>query len=73
MEVTQRIAHTIKGAANTVGIVGVATLTHHLEDILQALLKAKAKPSNNLHAALIEASDCLEHNDRMFVEARKPA
>lgn len=60
LEVTQRIAHTIKGAANTVGIVGVATLTHHLEDILQALLKAKAKPSDNLQVALIEASDCLE-------------
>jgi chemosensory pili system protein ChpA (sensor histidine kinase/response regulator) len=60
LEVTQRIAHTIKGAANTVGIVGVATLTHHLEDILQALLKAKAKPNSDLHNALIDASDCLE-------------
>lgn len=60
LEVTQRIAHTIKGAANTVGIAGVATLTHHLEDILQALLKAKAKPSADLHIGLIDASDCLE-------------
>ena len=60
LEVTQRIAHTIKGAANTVGIVGVATLTHHLEDILQALLKAESKPSENLHIALVDASDCLE-------------
>ena len=60
LELTQRIAHTIKGAANTVGIVGVATLTHHLEDILQALLKAKAKPGADLHMGLIDASDCLE-------------
>lgn len=60
LEITQRIAHTIKGAANTVGIKGVATLTHNLEDILQALLKAQAKPSPQLQDALIEAADCLE-------------
>jgi len=60
LEVAQRIAHTIKGAANTVGIVGVATLTHQLEDILQALLKAQTKPSAGLHNALVDASDCLE-------------
>ena len=60
LEITQRIAHTIKGAANTVGITGVATLTHNLEDILQALLKAQAKPNAQLHGALIEAADCLE-------------
>ncbi len=68
LEVTQRIAHTIKGAANTVGIVGVATLTHHLEDILQALLKAKAKPSTNLHIALVDAADCLEQMTECLLE-----
>ena len=60
LEITQRIAHTIKGAANTVGIKGVATLTHNLEDILQALLKALAKPNKQLHEALVDAADCLE-------------
>lgn len=60
LEITQRIAHTLKGAANTVGIKGVATLTHNLEDILQALLKAQAKPNTQLHEALVEAADCLE-------------
>ena len=60
LEVAQRIAHTLKGAANTVGIKGVATLTHNLEDILQALLKAQTKPNTQLHTALVEASDCLE-------------
>ena len=68
LEVTQRIAHTIKGAANTVGIVGVATLTHHLEDILQSLLKARAKPSADLHMALIDASDCLEQMTECLLE-----
>lgn len=60
LEVAQRVAHTIKGAANTVGIVGVATLTHQLEDILQALVKAQMMPSTNMHVALVDASDCLE-------------
>ncbi|MDW3094291.1 MAG: response regulator [Gammaproteobacteria bacterium] len=68
LEVTQRIAHTIKGAANTVGIVGVATLTHHLEDILQSLLKAQAKPNAALHMALIDASDCLEQMTECLLE-----
>ncbi len=60
LEVAQRIAHTIKGAANTVGITGIATLTHQLEDILQALLKAQTRPGAGLQLALVDASDCLE-------------
>ena len=68
LEVAQRIAHTIKGAANTVGIVGVATLTHQLEDILQALLKAEMRPSHELHSALIDASDCLEQMTEYLLE-----
>ncbi len=68
LEVSQRIAHTIKGAANTVGIVGVATLTHQLEDILQALLKAQAKPNKDLHAALVDAADCLEQMTEFLLE-----
>lgn len=60
LEVTQRIAHTIKGAANTVGITGLATLTHNLEDILQALVKSSTRPNTDLQNSLIEAADCLE-------------
>ena len=69
LEITQRIAHTIKGAANTVGIKGVATLTHNLEDILQALLKAQAKPNTQLHSALVEAADCLEQMSECLLGA----
>ena len=60
LEVTQRIAHTIKGAANTVGIAGLAILTHNLEDILEALVKSGIKPNAALHNTLIEGADCLE-------------
>ncbi len=55
----QRIAHTVKGAGNTVGIVGIANLTHHLEDILTALAYAKKLPNNNIANTLMRSSDCL--------------
>lgn len=60
LEVSKRIAHTLKGAGNTVGIQGLATLTHHLEDILEALLKEREKPSQVLHSVIEDAADCLE-------------
>ncbi|QMU62085.1 MAG: response regulator [Gammaproteobacteria bacterium] len=60
LEISKRIAHTLKGAGNTVGIQGLANLTHHLEDILDALLKENEKPSHKLHSVLENAADCLE-------------
>jgi len=60
IEVAQRIAHTLKGSANTVGIKGVAVLTHHLEDILLACAKERRLPGPALLDAIIDATDCLE-------------
>ncbi len=60
LQAAQRIAHTLKGAGNTVGVVGVATLTHHLEDILVALSRHEALPSRTLADVLLKAADCLE-------------
>ncbi|MCW9015181.1 MAG: response regulator [Gammaproteobacteria bacterium] len=60
IDVAQRIAHTLKGAANVVGVKGIANLTHHLEDILEAQSKAKKLPIKPLVEVLISASDCLE-------------
>ncbi len=60
LEISKRLAHTLKGAGNTVGIMGLANLTHHLEDILEALLKAKATPAILLHNCIEKAADCLE-------------
>lgn len=56
----KRAAHTLKGAANTVGIKGIANLTHHLEDILVALSRHDALPGRALAETLMEAGDCLE-------------
>jgi chemosensory pili system protein ChpA (sensor histidine kinase/response regulator) len=55
-----RAAHTLKGAANTVGVRGIANLTHHLEDILVALTDESVMPDRELAAMLVNAGDCLE-------------
>ena len=56
----QRIAHTLKGAANTVGIVGIATLTHHIEDIFNIFTVEQRLPGKNLSDILMNAADVLE-------------
>lgn len=56
----QRVAHTLKGAGNVVGIRGVAELTHHLEDILTVLAKHEMLPPRALADTMMRASDCLE-------------
>ncbi|MEE9425224.1 MAG: response regulator [Methylococcales bacterium] len=60
LAIAQRVAHTIKGAGNTVGIKGIANLTHHLEDILTALADAETLPGKDILNVLTRAADCLE-------------
>ena len=60
VELAQRVAHTLKGSANTVGIKGIAVLTHHLEDILIACAREQKLPGTGLANSLINAADCLE-------------
>ncbi len=60
LEVAQRIAHTLKGAGNVVGVKGIANLTHNLEDILEIQSKANKLPSRDLLNVLVDAADCLE-------------
>jgi chemosensory pili system protein ChpA (sensor histidine kinase/response regulator) len=60
IDTAQRIAHTLKGAANVVGVNGIANLTHHLEDILQAHTKANTLPTEPLLDMLLRSADCLE-------------
>ncbi len=60
LEDARRVAHTLKGASNTVGIAGIAHLTHALEDILVALERAQRQPPTALRALLLEAADALE-------------
>jgi len=56
----RRVAHTIKGDANTVGVRGLANLTHSLEDILVALVKHPELLDEDLATLLVDAGDCVE-------------
>ena len=72
VEAAQRAAHTLKGAANTVGVRGIATLTHHLEDILLASTKESVIPSKALCNVLMLASDCLENMSEAVLGMSEP-
>ncbi len=54
----RRVAHTLKGDANTVGIKGIANLTHALEDIFIELAKNPDVPQREFADLLIQAADC---------------
>lgn len=58
LRIAQRIAHTLKGAANVVGIQGIANLTHYLEDLLELSAKQPQKEPR-LGFLLQDAADCL--------------
>jgi chemotaxis protein histidine kinase CheA len=60
LEHARRVAHTLKGAGNTVGVKGLANLTHALEDILAVCGSEQRLPPLALAETLIEAADCLE-------------
>ena len=59
LDSARRVAHTLKGDANTVGIKGIANLTHSLEDIFIELSKQPAIPGRGFGNLLIQASDCV--------------
>ncbi len=60
MDEARRIAHTLKGDANTVGIAGLANLTHSLEDILIAVSKQPLWLNAEVADVLTIAGDCVE-------------
>lgn len=57
--VAQRVAHTIKGAANVVGIKGLANLMHFTEDLLEEIDLADQLPPSNICQLLVDVSDTL--------------
>jgi chemosensory pili system protein ChpA (sensor histidine kinase/response regulator) len=56
----RRLVHTVKGAANTVGVRGIAMLTHHLEDLLEYLTERALRPEGAVAKLLMDGADCLE-------------
>lgn len=55
----QRVAHTVKGAANVVGIVGMANLMHYCEDLLETHQKGIDVGGDGFADLLLDAADCL--------------
>ncbi len=56
----RRMIHGLKGAANTVGVRGVAVLCHHVEDILEFLVESAVRPEGELARSLVKVADTLE-------------
>lgn len=56
----RRVAHTLKGDGNIVGVRGIANLTHALEEILSMLAASPQRASASTDALLVDAADCLE-------------
>ena len=56
----RRLIHALKGAANTVGIRAIASLSHHVEDILEYLAEKSRTPEGKLARLLVEVADTLE-------------
>jgi chemosensory pili system protein ChpA (sensor histidine kinase/response regulator) len=56
----RRLVHALKGSANTVGVRGVATLCHHVEDLLEYLAERAQLPRGELAQLLIRVADTLE-------------
>ena len=72
LAIAQRIAHTLKGAGNTVGVRGIAVLTHALEDILLALKARSALPPGALADSMLTAADCLEAMSESLIGGSSP-
>ena len=55
----QRIAHTIKGSGNVVGVKGLANFMHFSEDLLEEMSRQPGEPSEALKQLLVDMSDTL--------------
>ncbi|NOT89084.1 MAG: response regulator [Lysobacter sp.] len=69
----RRVAHTLKGDANTVGIRGLANITHALEEILIVLAKRPDLLNDDCAELLTSASDGVEEiSDHLLGRGRAP-
>lgn len=60
LDEARRIAHTLKGDANTVGIYGLGQLMHALEDVLVELVRTPERLDAAVIDALVELGDAVE-------------
>ncbi len=57
----KRVAHTLKGSGSTIGLRGIASLGHHLEDILEHFEREESQVTRHGANTLLDAAYCLEH------------
>ena len=70
----RRVAHTLKGDANTVGVRGLANITHSLEDLLIELYRHPERLVPELGRVLDQAADCVEETaDHLLGRGPLPA
>ena len=55
----RRIAHTLKGVGNIVGVPGIANVSHRLEEMLEYYVEKNGLPVADIRNFLAEAADCL--------------
>ncbi len=60
LQEAQRYAHTLKGSSATCGIRGISTISHYLEDLLEAYCEAERLPSGETKQAILTAADAIE-------------
>ncbi len=56
----KRVAHTLKGSGATIGLRGIAALSHNLEDILEYFEHEGARVTRHASNVLLDAAYCLE-------------
>lgn len=73
----RRIVHTLKGSGSIVGLRGIVSLSHHLEDILDYFEQQGSQISRQAAETLLDAAYCLEQmidhvcgNDEAPVQAQ---
>jgi len=56
----KRVVHTLKGSGATMGLRGIASLSHHLEDILDYFEREESQVTGQVANALLDAAYCIE-------------
>ena len=56
----KRVVHTLKGSGAILGLRGLMTLGHHLEDILEHFERSQSQVAKPVADALLDAAYCLE-------------
>lgn len=72
-DVLFRSAHTIKGSAKSLGLLGIAEISHHLESIFSGLIDAKESVSSDVCDLFLESFDMMNTMMDEFVHGNKPS